>query len=312
MNSELINCIKAGRQQSGVVLVAVVVFLLIATLLIASASTLMERRLNAAQQAQDNYYLTARLYAKINEITYMLATQRLTVAGISAGEAPRRFLKNEDGYYISLQTGDELRVDSYIYNDNGINFNIQNMAGLLAINSKDQTWLNFFLNKQGVDDLSRKKLLDTLHDYADENDIQRPIGMESSADYQTRNYLLQACAELWRVAHWQTYLTSNDYLSKQCNLGRTPQININAVPIELWAQLFPTTDGKLKDMRAGGQWFASENEAALLAPSILGLSDDYYSTLGGNQFIVRAFSSTISVQRQLSVGRGLLPPIKRR
>ncbi|GLR70870.1 type II secretion system protein GspK [Agaribacter marinus] len=308
MSSDDMNDSIWHKSQSGVVLVAVIVFLLITSVLIAGASGLMERRLNIAKKAQDNAYALATMHAKLNEIIYLLATQRSTIAGLSQGTAINRFVKNSDGFFENTVTGDELRVDSYVYKHEGINFYIQNTDGLIPINTPGQNWLKLFLRKQALSTYSLGILLDSLNDYADEDRLQKPLGKEQFQQYHPKNYLLQACSELALVYGWQAYLERDSYLMHNCNLNRTPTINLNAMPVKLWRDIFGGSADKLINQRDNGNWFVIETDAALVEPSILTMPEELYSANGGNQFVVRLYTEDAALSRRIKLGRGVAKP----
>ncbi|MFC3121942.1 hypothetical protein [Agaribacter flavus] len=295
--------------QRGVVLLAVLGFLIIASILISSASVIMEERLNIATQSQQNFYNLALAHSKKAELIYLLSTQRLTVAGISQGRNPEGAITNEDGFFVNRTTGDELRVDGQVITtENSLSFAIQNMAGLIAINTSEQFWLSRYLNNSRVSSINKHRLLDSLRDYADEDDTQSAAGKEASSGYHTSNYLLQSCTELYSVAHWSAYLLTDDSLLEHCSLGRTSILNFNAVPIRLWKRLFPDSADKVQQMREKGEWLESLNSLTQMEPSIVNLQDEYYSVLGGKRFAVLVWHEGVQVKSHIQVGDNLAKP----
>jgi len=71
--------------------------------------------------------------------------------------------------------------------------------------------LRKYLEVKGVDLNERDRMIDTLLDYVDPDDLPRLNGAESEQDYQPRNALLQRIEELKKVKGWEKFTTGPDW-----------------------------------------------------------------------------------------------------
>jgi general secretion pathway protein K len=282
--------------------------------LLSVVSTTLQNRLKLAQTAKQNLTDQADVYAKVSELTYLLVTQRNTVAGISRGINKDGIVRDDEGHWLLSIVGDEIRVDGKRYiEESGLEYSLQNHQGLIPINSSGQFWLKRWLETYGLSHVEQSRYADILTDYADADSWRSPSGAEQS-EYAAlglvypANFLLQNCNELYKLIHWRELIMQYPNMLLQCNLIRGDTINLNAIPITLWEQLWPRSAAKVAELRAQNQWL--QNEAAVVAvePSILSLGDDYYATLGGNQFSLSVSKNKISVEVHVELGLGLNPP----
>ena len=65
--------------------------------------------------------------------------------------------------------------------------------------------LRKYLENKGIDLNDRDRMIDSLLDYVDPDDIPRLNGVESEADYQPKNALLQRVEELKQVKNWEKF-----------------------------------------------------------------------------------------------------------
>jgi general secretion pathway protein K len=310
--------------QRGAALLAVLVVALVMVILMGVASNLLQGRLELAQSSKNALQHKAEVFAKRSELIYLLATQRHTVAGISTGQSEAIA---EQSIYSFAPIGDEIRTDGFVFQeDSGLTFSIQNEAGLIAINTSSQYWLKHWLKTNGYRNSEQVKLADSLADYADPDNLRRPAGAEkgnyapdksSRSDNldkgvqisQPRNFLLQACSELWQVANWEVMLNRFPTFIEQCSLSRAGTINLNAVPVTLWKNLWPNSADKVRSNRAQNQWFLSYSDILALESSFLSVSDDYYSFLGNRTFVVNVALGNARVTFHAERGVGLNLPI---
>jgi general secretion pathway protein K len=248
----------------------------------------------------------AKALTKVNQLTYLLATQRLTIAGISQGVNPEGFILNEDDQFINLIAGDEIRVDGHVYeyDNKQFSYSIQSHRGLLSINTSDQLWLKKWIHNREQNPLDTNRMLDHLFDYADENHTQRPVGKDGKNDANIRNYLLQSCSELFSVAYWSEFLSQHPDFLSHCSLERSPVLNLNQVPISLWEILWPRSTEQLKLSRDNGKWFAALSDVYLIEPSITGLFEQYLTTQGSSEFTINVIylSSDMSLKSKNDAG----------
>jgi general secretion pathway protein K len=71
--------------------------------------------------------------------------------------------------------------------------------------------LRKYLEVKGVDLNERDRMIDTLLDYVDPDDLPRLNGAESEQDYQPRNALLQRIEELKKIKGWEKFTTGPDW-----------------------------------------------------------------------------------------------------
>lgn len=300
--------ILVSKKQKGAALLAVLVVAVVLVVMLGVASALMQQRLTLANASKQMLSDHAAVYAKANQLTYLLVTQRWTFAGVSQGLNTKGFERNEDGLFLQPLTGDELRMDGFEYQtDEGLKFSLQNENGLLPINSASPYWLKRWLKGKGYSAPEQARFADSLADYADGDQWSRPGGAEVSSYEKAkmpppRNYLLQHCGELALVYGWPPLLAEHPEIISHCSLRRTPTLNINAVPPQLWAALWPESAERLTYNRASGRWFTSFEQAYLVEPGLLLESQDLYSPLGGNRAIIRVYKGSVGIA--ISVERG--------
>jgi general secretion pathway protein K len=302
------------QYQNGAALLAVLIVALVLVILMSVASQTMQSRLTLAENSKQQLLDHAQVQAKIAELTYLLATQRLTVVGVSQGDLEQGLLKNQDGRWLSPITGDEIRGDGKIYQeDSGIEYAVQNEAGLIPVNSREQFWLKLGLRGLGYSYAQQARYADTLADYADPDNWRRPAGAEK-ASYQSQgvtqpaNFLLQSCSELARILTWSQLLDKHPELVKYCSLGRGGTINVNALPLELWAILWPNSLQHVMQQRENGKWFVLGADVLAIEPSFLPVSDELYSTLNGRTFTLRVSKHGVTSAFRLTRGNGKLKP----
>jgi len=306
--------INSLTKQRGAALLAVLVVSVVMVILLGVATTTLQSRLVLAQQSKQKLQDQAQVYAKTNQLIYLLASQRLTAAGVSKGINPQGLLRNKEGHWALQIIGDELRSDGQLISEeNGLSYSIQNETGLLSINSSGQYWLKRWLQKVAYSAAEQAYLGDTLADYADPDNWSRPGGAEL-ASYkdqlfpQPANFLLQGCGELWKLLRWKDVLLQQPEILTLCSLGRSDQLNLNAVPLRLWQVLWPNSAEKIASQRQQGQWLLRETDFLGMEPALLLEIDDYYSTLGGNQFQLQISKSAALTSIRVQRGRGLVAP----
>jgi general secretion pathway protein K len=315
------------KKQRGAALLAVLVVALVMVILMGVASNLLQGRLELAQDSKDALYNKALVYTKRSELMYLLATQRFTVAGISTGQSQLSQIGDEQGGVSFVPIGDEIRTDGFSYKEeSGLTYSIQNEAGLIPINSSSQYWLKKWLNSNGYRHSEQMKLADSLADYADPDNVRRPAGAEKGnyvtddsndtlnaknniTNNQPRNFLLQTCSELWQIVNWQTMLKRFPSFIQQCSLRRSGELNLNAVPLSLWADLWPSTVDKIQTDRAKNIWFLSYSNIIAAEPSILPVPEDYYTYIGSRNFLIHVALDNTSIKLHAELGDNTKFPI---
>lgn len=304
-----------GSNIRGAVLIAVLIISVVLVVLMGVTSKLMDSRLQLASQSKQLYRDKAAIYTKANELSYLLATQRLTVAGVSQGIAKQSLERNEDGLFMNPIAGDEIRTDGYQYTeDTGLVYSIQNENGLIPINSSGQYWLKRWLKAQGYNMAEQAKFADILADYADADDWRRPGGAEKS-EYNGKklsepaNFLLQSCTELQQLVGWQEVLKLHPEFMRYCSLRRSAGVNINAIPVSLWQAIWPQSAAQLAKLREKNGWFIHAEEVTQIAPAFINEADEMYSSLGGNTFKLNVNLHQQTYNRSVTIGTNLQFPV---
>jgi len=281
------------KHQTGAALLAVLVVSISLSVLMGYTSIRMQQRLAVAEAAKVKLTDLAAVTQKLSELTYLLATQRITAAGVSQGSNAEGIKKDDDGHWLYQLTNDELRADGHKYQASGVEFSIQNESGLIPINSSTQYWLKKWLSSNGFDYSRKNKLAAIVADYADPDEIRRPGG----AEYEVQgpgNYLLQSCRELLQLDRWRTLLEQQPDFINNCTLRRTPTLNLNAVPNHLWQDLWPDSAAKISQARETGSWLLQDNDFLQFEPGMLSLDSDLYSRQGGRGFRVNVGTKSAS------------------
>ncbi len=286
--------------QSGAALLAVLVVSISLSVLMGYTSILMQQRLAVAEAAKVRLTDTAVVTQKLSELTYLLATQRITAAGVSRGSNAEGVKKDGDGQWLYQLTSDEIRTDGHKYQASGVEFSIQNESGLIPINSSMQYWLKKWLASSGFGYSGQNKLAAIVADYADPDEIRRPGGAEYEIQ-GTGNYLLQSCRELLQLDQWRALLAQRTNFLNNCALHRTPTINLNAVPAGLWQNLWPNSAAKISQARETGVWLLQDNDLLQFEPGMLSLDSNLYSRQGGRGFRVNVSTQSVSKAVRIQV-----------
>lgn len=283
---------KSPQKQRGIALLAVLAVSVALSLLITSATVMMQRQVNIGETAKQQFFEKAAAYKKQQELIYLLATQRITRAGVSSGKNQAGNTRI-NGEFLNFFTQDEVRLDSYKYTEEiegiPVTYNIQAADGLIPINVPNQEWLKLWLQSYGLDIFQTSKLADRLADYADEDDWARPAGAEALAYTQKGmapppNFLVQHCNELYNILSWAKAANRFNMNVNQCNIERTASLNVNAAPPKLLANLLNIDAGNLVIARQNGDWFINTDAITLIDPS---LNDEVISVVSNSTFQVR-------------------------
>ena len=275
-------------------MLAVMVISAILAIALSYATVAMNQRLDLAEQSKLKLREKAKLHGKASEISYLIATQRITAAGVSRGINQSRLMKDDDSLWLYPVVGDEIRTDGYVYESSGIQFSIQNEAGLIPINSANQYWLQRWLSGHKFKAAEQVQLLAILADYLDGDDRQRPSGREDS-QRSPGNYLAQSCKELQRIEEWEKVLKQYSDFTKQCGLSRNPALNLNSVPDILWRRLWPNSVEQVFAARDRGEWITRDNSISQFEPTMINVGEDFQRLIGGSVFIVRVWGTYSNV-----------------
>jgi len=191
---------KGKTAQSGYILIFVIWMLALiavsATYLASRVGELMDRAFRTQQDIQARIDMNDANA----EIMFRLATTQLTPYGLGVGEG-------------------SVRLDGREYLDGrGVRVSIQDGRGLLNLNQINDETLDRFLAAQGIEYAERSRMLDTLRDYTDEDNLKRLNGAEGK-DYEEaglsppRNVPLVTPREIARIMGWEKHIALARYFS---------------------------------------------------------------------------------------------------
>lgn len=303
-------------KHSGAALVSVIVVMLILSALLMSASKILNNRLNLADESINALEQRVAITSHVNNMGYIISTQRLTLVGVSKGTAPRGAETYDVGWKYQI-IGDEVRADGtkQKLELSTISYALQDESGLIALNTSDNFWKSRWLEALDVTGIEQRKLLDALADYSDPDDRSLPAGAES-AEYKANNlppptnYLLQTCTELYSVFQWQAFIQQHTSVLDQCSLIRGALLNVNAVPEPLLALLWPRSSESIMNARASGNWFDSQTSVSSIVPELAKIQEGYISFVPSNRFKLTYYKNgSPIVSLYLVRGRGGMKPV---
>lgn len=231
----------------GFVLVMVLALLVILSLLAAAVAASGRRAVTEVQADLDRFEGELDQASTRETLLFMLATQRMNLAGLSLDEElATRFVDLDAGEELTISPGgSSLRMDGTPYQGLGhAMFAIQDDRGLLGINWTSEVMRAAWLKSLGVPadqvaDLEAKRL-----DYQDADSMHRLNGAEaehyeSSGLPPPANRTLSTPLELRRILGWREALagTGNDSLLGMLTVSRGADININSAPASVLALL---------------------------------------------------------------------------
>ncbi len=230
-------------------LIIVLAVLVVLAMLATATATSAGRAIQAAQADADRFQGELSMAGTRETLLFMLATQRLTVAGLTVNESdaqasPTMIMDDTDGF-TRLPVGNEIRLDSTAYQGLGTaRFALQDDRGLLSVNWISPILRFAFYQSLGVasdqwDGLDAKRL-----DYEDPDDLHRLNGAEK--DHYKKaglpppsNHPLVTPLEFRRIQGWDAMLAKLDdgKLLSMLTLTRGGDININTAPAQVLALL---------------------------------------------------------------------------
>lgn len=232
-----------ANRQRGFILATTLWMMAIVVLLTTMFHAYVEAQVNRALLTKRQQESWLDILGTANTVHYLLASRRMTLAGLTTDMAAQRDFIDKDGNVQLAPVGGELRMDGTPYKGAGsVFFSVQDQAGLLSVNSPAApAILSEVLALQGSSQQARQ-LAAALADYIDENESRRLNGAEKS-EYSARglpapsNWYLRSDAEISSVYGWSAWLASEegapwrDWIST----NQTSMLNINTAPAGLLA-----------------------------------------------------------------------------
>lgn len=216
-----------SSRQKGFVLVLTLWMLAIITIAAGYLADRVMRAMELAQRSQKNTQVLLDLSETRAEILFRLGTTRLSLYGL--GQGP----------------DDSVALDNRPYRGVGETIvRLQDNRGLLNLNAVTDDRLYRLLGVLDVPGEMRGRLMDTLRDYIDEDDLKRLNGAEAS-EYAAlnlpppRNEKLVTPFEPKRIINWseQRQLWKDDRLPSLTTTSTVAALNPNTAPWEVLATL---------------------------------------------------------------------------
>ncbi len=234
-----------ANSQNGFVLVATLWALAIVLAIAAGFDTFVSKKLELAIVVKEKLRANLDLYGTEQTLKYLLASQRITRAGLTTRLTDAAAVMTDEGYLLNDAVGGELALDSAPYQGLGnACFSLQDTAGLVGLNSEAPQHLKWLLESVEPDKRSVDELIDTLQDYRDENTRVRLNGAEASAYRKEAlpppsSYHIRAPHELYGVIGWKAWLknTPGFHWWQWLSISRSVLLNPNTVPESLLGQM---------------------------------------------------------------------------
>ncbi len=219
------------NQQGGFILVLTLWVLVVVAIAAGYFAERVTRATELATQSRQNSRALIDMASTRAEILYRLSTTTLTEYGVGRGSTA-------------------IYLDDRPYQGEGDTIvRIQDTRGLLNLNFVDDGRLNRFLGLLGIEAEQRSRLIDTLRDYTDSDNLTRLNGAEE-ADYRALNLPPPTNRELvtpWqakRIIGWRDapQLWENDRLFKLTTTSQSMGINPNTAPAEVLSTIPGVTE----------------------------------------------------------------------
>lgn len=225
-------------KQQGFVLVATLWILAILAIGASHFAQRVERAINLAQQNQASVQTLIDMGDSRAEILFRLATTPMSIHGL--GPTPHSAVALDDTPYQA--SGDVI-------------IRLQDNRGLLNLNSTGDERLYRLFSLLGVPSDRHGRLIDTLRDYTDFDNLKRLNGAERE-EYERlgppppANQLLITPNETRRIIGWSDVeaLWKNDALSRLCTTGTATGLNPNTASWEVLATLPGVTNAIAEEM----------------------------------------------------------------
>lgn len=306
------------NRQKGAVLVTVLVVVVALTLLIATSTLLLQKKLEVGTASKQQANEILAVHAKASQLKYLLATQRTSLAGLGTGKNKAGY-QRLDGFWRSRLTYDEIRADSFEYNEEvnrvPITFSLQAENGLIPVNTGQLLWLDKLFSSQNIQAINTTKLKDRLLDYIDNDDWTRPTGAEVF-EYEKANlpaplnYLLPNCNSLANIDTWRQYTEKHGLILDYCKISRAPILNFNAIPEVVLNTLFPNRVTQVLARRNAGQWYMNHSDVIANVPEVANIPEPYFTFIEDTYFTFRVSAAHYTETWYVVRGSGDSPPVK--
>jgi DNA uptake protein ComE-like DNA-binding protein len=217
---------SCSRQQQGFVLVLTLWVLVIVSLAVAYFSERVTQAVQLAHQSRQNTNALIDMAGTRAEMLFRLGTTSLTEYGLGRGSSA-------------------VALDNRSYQGQGnTQVRLQDNRGLINLNFAEDDRLQRFLGLLGIPAEQRPRMVDTLRDYTDPDNLHRLNGAEQD-QYQALGLPPPSNANL--ITPWQAHsiiawrdapqLWQNSRLAELATVGLGAGINPNTAPAEVLATL---------------------------------------------------------------------------
>ena len=216
-----------ARRQTGYVLVATLWLLAVITIAAAYFAEQVGQAVRQAQRSQDISGALVAMESARAEILFRLGTTALTINGLGMDPAHR------------------LALDGRPYIDDArASVALQDARGLLNINFPNEAMLTRLLSAHGVNAEHHSRLIDTLRDYTDIDDLHRLNGAEKDEYLRLGlppppNDLLIVTEQLPHIIGWRDHpqLWQDRAFIELLSTSRVEMFNLNTAPEQVLAAL---------------------------------------------------------------------------
>lgn len=244
--------IKNSYPDRGFVLIAVLVLLVVLSLLAGTVALVAERAVAEARQDIEAFEGELDMLGTRDTLLFMLATQRMTLAGLTVDEQVNAAVVPVDEDFEGLAVlpvGNEIRLDGLPYAGLGqAHFSLQDGRGLLNPNFAPPAMRIAFFQSLGADVVHQGDLEARRLDYQDPDELTRLGGAEAPQYREAgmpppTNRAIATPLEFRRILGWGELLApyEDEYLLRMLTADRTFVLNVNSAPTEVLA-LFPGVD----------------------------------------------------------------------
>lgn len=216
-----------ARRQAGYVLVATLWLLAVITIAATYFAEQVGQAVRQAQRAQDMSGALVAMESARAEILFRLGTTALTINGLG-GDLTHRLALDGQPYLA----------------DAGATVSLQDARGLFNINFPNERMLARLLSAHGVTAEHHSRLIDTLRDYTDIDDLHRLNGAEKDEYLRLGllpppNDLLVVTEQLAHILGWRDHaqLWQDRAFIELLSTSRVEMVNLNTAPEPILAAL---------------------------------------------------------------------------
>jgi len=244
---------RQGRGQGGFILVTTLWLLAAATVALSLLSLWVERSLERTFELQEEADAAVAMASSRDTVLYLMAGNRNTRRGLGL-YPPEVMQTHTDPFTMPPEPPESLRYDGTVYQGlDGVQFAIQDEAGLMPLNRATQSQLNSLMDELGIPSRDHSRLSNHFFDYID-SPLGTGFGPSVRREYEAQGRPpppgrpLIAPQEARRVMEWDQFeaFWERDLLAKQTGVIHHGALNINAATPETFRFLRRLTDRQIE------------------------------------------------------------------